>query len=152
MRVIQATSGHIQPWLGLRRQLWPDPDEAHLPEMQEILGSESAAAFLLLNERNEAIGFIEGALYLGGPRPYGYIEGWFVVPAFRGRGLGGQLLGSLEGWILHHSISLVLSDTIPEEYPLSTRAHAHYGYEALKNLTIFIKKIGPQAGENSGPG
>ncbi len=144
MRIIGARQEDIPGWLALRQQLWPDMDEIHLPEMQAILAAETAAAFLMLDGDGRPVGFIGGALYLDGPKNYGYVEGWFVEPAHRNTGLGGQLLGALEEWILHHSIDLVLSDTIPEEYPLSTRAHHRHGYETLKELTVFIKKIRPE--------
>jgi aminoglycoside 6'-N-acetyltransferase I len=144
VEIIEAAEPYLEAWLSLRKQLWPDPDDVHLSEMHTILASETAIAFLLVPAAGEAVGFIEGALYFNASQAYGYVEGWFVVPAYRRQGLGGQLLAALEEWMLHHSIHLSLSDTIPEEYPLSSQAHVKYGYRPLKTVQIFIKALSEQ--------
>lgn len=141
MEIVEATAHHIYQWLQLRKQLWAESDDFHLSEMQDILNSESMVAFLMFSPEGSPVGFIEGALYLKTPQKYGYIEGWFVLPSFRKQGLGGQLLGALEHWFLHHAITLTLSDTIPEEYPLSPKAHAKHGYRDLMTLQIYVKNI-----------
>lgn len=147
MDILEATEAHLDPWLHLRKQLWPEPDAFHLDEMRAILASSTANAFLMFTPDGKPVGFIEGALYLQGPQHYGYVEGWFVAPEFRRRGFGGQLLGALEEWILHHAITLSLSDTIPEEYPLSPAAHAKHGYRPWRTLQVFFKKLEEQDGE-----
>lgn len=141
MKILRASETHFDAWLTLRKLLWPDAEETHEREMHDIISSDNQAAFLMFNPDNEPIGFIEGALYLHSPQKYGYIEGWFMLPQYRGRGYGGQLLGFLEEWFLHHAIALSLSDTIPREYPLSPRAHAKYGYRELSTLKIYIKEL-----------
>jgi GNAT superfamily N-acetyltransferase len=145
MKVFEATDAHIEQWITLRQMLWDDPRELHLSEAEEILTSASEVAFLLFDDDNQAIGFIEGALYLAENHKYGYVEGWFVHPDFRAQGLGGRLLSDLEQWFLHRSISLVLSDTIPAEYPLSPKAHKDNGFKDLMTLQIFVKQIDPEA-------
>jgi len=141
MNILKASELYLEAWLHLRNQLWQESDEAHLEEMREILASQTTIVFLMFAPDEEPIGFIEGALYLNNSQSYGYVEGWFVVPAFRRQGLGGQLLGKLEEWFLHHTIDLSLSDTIPEEYPLSTAAHAKHGYQEWTTLQIFMKQL-----------
>jgi GNAT superfamily N-acetyltransferase len=145
MQPVEATQDHLPSWLALRRQLWPDPDPHHLQEMQEILASPSMIAFLLFDDDQEPVGFIEGALYLTASRKYGYVEGWYVIPSRRGQGWGGRLLSALEQWILHQSISLVLSDTIPEVYSLSTRAHLENGFRELMTIRVFAKQLDTDA-------
>jgi aminoglycoside 6'-N-acetyltransferase I len=143
MKILRASDTHFDAWLHLRKLLWPDSsDEGHQQEMRDILSSDIAIAFLMFNPDDEPVGFIEGALYLNPPRNYGYIEAWFVLPAYRRQDLGGQLLGVLEEWFLHNNIALILSDTIPLEYPLSPKAHAKYGYRELQTIQIFIKDLG----------
>ena len=144
MKVVEATDAHVDQWVALCQLLWDDPGDLHLQEAEKILSSDSKAAFLLFDEANQAIGFIEGALYLDETNKYGYVEGWFVHPDFRGQGLGGQLMDALEQWLLHRSISLVLSDTIPAEYPLSPKAHKRNGFKDLMTIQVFIKQIDPE--------
>ena len=88
MQLVEATQDHLPSWLALRRQLWPEPDQHHLPEMQEILASPSMIAFLLFDDDEQPIGFIEGSLYLTASWKYGYVEGWYVIPSRRGQGWG----------------------------------------------------------------
>ncbi|MBV7336961.1 GNAT family N-acetyltransferase [Chloroflexi bacterium TSY] len=141
MKIIDATVQQLEEWIALRKQLWDDSREVHVAEINALLASEHQIGYLLLNEEEVPVGFIEGALYLDGNQKYGYVEGWYVAPAYRKQGNGGRLLGALEQWVLHHAISLVLSDTIPDEYPLSPKAHANNGFKELMNLQIFVKDI-----------
>ena len=115
MKIIEATVQHLEDWIALRKQLWDDPQEIHVAEINTLLASKQQIGYLVLNEEEVPIGFIEGALYLDSNQKYGYVEGWYVVPAYRKQGNGALLLGALEQWVLHHAISLVLSDTIPDE-------------------------------------
>jgi len=146
MQIVEATREHLPAWLALRRQLWPVADEQHVEEMEAILASPYMTAFLLLAEDGEPLGFVEGALYLDAHRKYGYVEGWYLIPERRGEGLGSRLLAALEQWILHHSIALVLSDTDPEAYPASTRAHRSNGYRELMTIRVFVKRMGDDGG------
>jgi len=141
MQLVAATQDHLPSWLALRRRLWPHPDAHHLQEMQEILASPSMIAFLLFDDDGQPIGFIEGAIYLTVSQKYGYVEGWYVLPDRRQQGWGGHLLSALEQWILHQSITLVLSDTIPAVYPLSARAHMANGFEELMTIQVFVKQL-----------
>jgi len=141
MHIKEANKGDLENWAKLRQKLWDGEYDIFYSEVNEITTSPTETAFLLLDDDDTPAGFIEGTLYLNGDQKYGYVEGWYVEPAFRGQGYGGQLLEALELWILHHSISLVLSDTIPMEYPLSPKAHLKQGFEELMNIQVFIKKI-----------
>jgi aminoglycoside 6'-N-acetyltransferase I len=141
MLIKEVSKEDLEIWAKIRQKLWDGEYELFYTEVKEIAASQTETAFLLLVDEDTPVGFIEGALYLDGDQKYGYVEGWYVEPAFRGQGYGGKLLEALEVWILHHSISLVLSDTIPKEYPLSPKAHLRQGFEELMNIQVFIKKI-----------
>jgi aminoglycoside 6'-N-acetyltransferase I len=141
MKILEASESQFEAWLGLRKLLWPEAESMHAGEMRAILASDTQTAFLIFNSDDQAVGFIEGAIYLNPPQDYGYVEGWYVLPAFRGQGLGGELLGTLEQWFLHNTISLSLSDTLPAEYPLSPKAHVRYGYREYATMKIFIKQL-----------
>ena len=141
MKIIEANSSHLDEWVTVRMRLWDESRAVHLAEIQEILDSEFATAFLLLDAAQLTVGFIEGAVYNHQGQQYGYIEGWYVEPEYRGQGYGGQLLGAVEQWILHQSISLVLSATIPAQYPLSRKAHKDNGFKELFNIQVFMKNL-----------
>ena len=142
MRIVEADATFLEQWLSLRQMLWEHPLELHVVEAEKILATDLETAFLLLDDDNQILGFIEGALYLEGGQKYGYVEGWFVHPDFRQKGYGGLLQDALEEWFLHRSIALVLSDTIPEKYPISARAHHRHGFKDLMTIQVFTKSIG----------
>ncbi len=141
MKIIEADSLRLEEWIAVRTRLWDDSRDMHVAEIQEILDSEFATAYLLLDEAQSTVGFIEGAVYQRKGQGYGYIEGWYVAPEYRGQGYGRQLLNTVEQWILHQSISQVLSDTIPAEYPLSRKAHADNGFKEWFNIQVFMKTL-----------
>ena len=141
MKIIEADRSHLEEWIAVRTRLWDVSRDAHIAEIQEILASEFATAYLLLDEAQLTVGFIEGAVYYREGQRYGYIEGWYVAPEYRSQGYGGQLLSAVEQWILHQSISLVLSDTIPAEYPLSRKAHTDNGFKEWFNIQVFMKTL-----------
>ena len=127
--------------------LWDEPYEEHGREAERILASDIETAFLLFDDQNQAVGFIEGAIYQGGDQKYGHVEGWFVHPDRRRQGYGGQLLNALEQWILHRSIDLVLSDTVPAQYHLSPGAHKRNGFKELMTIQVFIKETNKEPPE-----
>jgi aminoglycoside 6'-N-acetyltransferase I len=141
MKIIEADNAHLDEWISVRMRLWDDSRDAHVTETQEILDSVYAIAYLLLDDAQLVVGFIEGAVYDRQGHRYGYIEGWYVEPEYRSQGYGGQLLSAVEQWILHQSISLMLSDTIPAQFPLSRKAHLDNGFKEWFNIQVFMKKL-----------
>lgn len=93
-------------WARLRGRLWPDADPQELTaETQAFLeGAEMptiAAAFVAREEEgDEAIGFLELGVrpFADGceSRPVAHVEGWYVEPAARGRGVGRALMTAAE--------------------------------------------------------
>lgn len=140
LKVVEANQANQLVWIQVRNQLWPDDLDSQKQETSQLLTEPSEIAFLLIDEDGLAHGFIEGKYYQTKTVRYGHIEGWYVSPAVRGKGFGGMLLERLETWFLHHSIACFHSDTIPEEYPSSTKAHLENGYETLYELHVFMKK------------
>ena len=140
MEILEAKTEHLDQWVDLRYALWGFDPEDLREEAEAILKSQFETAFLMRLPNGEAIGFIEISLRQEGEKPHGYIEGWYVAEKYRGQGYGEELMDKAEDWILHHSIDLVLSDTIPETWPLSTPAHLKNGYEVWMDIRIFLKK------------
>ena len=94
----RATEHDTEVLAGLAVLLWDNHDVAELrDEFAEILKSEEAACFLAC-EAGVPLGFAQCQLrhdYVEGTQtsPVGYLEGIFVQPAFRHRGLANRLLG-----------------------------------------------------------
>src|SRR6202158_2383834 len=91
----------------MRELLWPDaPLEEHLNEIDATLAQGMSGtlpmAILVAQDENAAlIGFLEVGLrsHADGCDPshsVGYLEGWFVQKRFRNRGVGRELMRSLQ--------------------------------------------------------
>jgi aminoglycoside 6'-N-acetyltransferase I len=90
-------------WLAMRRELWPDGDDHDVEIAAFFAGSlEEPVAVLVADEDGLLIGVAELSLRrdvvgLEG-KLTGYVEGLFVRPAFRGRGVALRLLRASQEW------------------------------------------------------
>jgi aminoglycoside 6'-N-acetyltransferase I len=113
MKVRKAEEADLEAWAALRRALWPDAASDLLEEARAVLASADEVRFLLVGPESRVVGFTEAAVHMGPKGPYGHVEGWYVMPEFRGRGYGRALIQHVENWCLHRAICLLTSDTDP---------------------------------------
>ncbi|MBL8063898.1 MAG: GNAT family N-acetyltransferase [Anaerolineales bacterium] len=140
----RITSEDRDLWLRMRKGIWPEaPDEYLDFDMDDILASEEDAVFLTFVDGTPA-GMIEARLRDYGEgcetSPVGYIEGWFVSPEFRGRGLAGVLAGVAEDWARAKGCTEMASDTWLDN-EASIRTHLKSGYYEVERLVHFVKKL-----------
>jgi len=136
-------------WARLRAALWPDcPADQHQQEMAGILrhpGEE--AVFVSPRPDGRLQGFLEVSVrpYADGceSRPVGYIEGWYVEPGARRKGVGRALVAAGEEWARSKGCQEMASDAEVEN-TLSHLAHRHLGYEEVERLVHFRKKLPPR--------
>jgi aminoglycoside 6'-N-acetyltransferase I len=114
--LIAATSRDRPIWLAMRSDLYSGLDEAfHRREIKHILESNDRECLLVRAPGGSIAGFLEVSLRnlvdgcVGGP--VGYIEGIYLVPAFRGLGLGGVLIDAAEAWFRSHGCHDMATDT-----------------------------------------
>ena len=93
-RVEPCTLQTLDEWVALRHALWPDGSEQdHRADAQALLWEQKEAVALLVRLGNgTAAGFAEAALrrdYVNGcsTSPVGFLEGIYVKPEYRHRGL-----------------------------------------------------------------
>jgi GNAT superfamily N-acetyltransferase len=67
-------------------------------------------------------------LWDGSGEDHGYLEGWFVEPAFRQRGIGGELVRCAEDWARGKGSSEMASDAEIDNL-VSIEAHNKLGYK-----------------------
>jgi aminoglycoside 6'-N-acetyltransferase I len=138
-------------WGRLRGRLWPDADPKELTaETRAFLeGAEMptiAAAFVAREEEGgAALGFLELAVrpFADGceSRPVAHVEGWYVEPAARGRGVGRALMTAAETWARERGFAELASDTEVQN-DVSFAAHLHCGFLETERLIKFRKPLG----------
>ena len=90
-------------WARLRSELWPDcPPERHAVEKQLYLRSPGIV-LLAVDPQDHAFAFAEVSLRAspvsGSTGPVTpYLEGWYVAPEWRNRGIGAALIESACNW------------------------------------------------------
>jgi aminoglycoside 6'-N-acetyltransferase I len=144
MQIRKATVKDKTAWVDLRTQLWPraNPDELRA-EADKLLEVSNWAIFLAENE-GKAVGFIECSIRDKAPAcetaRIGYIEGWYVNPEFRQKGVGRRLVERGEQWARDMGCVEMASDTT-SNYPVSPAAHKALGYQEVKRKFYYRKSL-----------
>lgn len=136
----------IDEWSKLRQHLWVGlPDAANTLEttrIRENFGSQ----LVLVAESPEGnlIGFLEAST-----RPFaedcqtenvGYLEGWWIEPDYRRRGIGGKLVDSAERWARSKHCEEMASDFELGD-DLSLAVHLKLGYQETSRLVHLRKEL-----------
>lgn len=110
MRRTNITITGVQPgdaavWASMRQSLWPSAPGEHAAEIAAYFRGNPrnpAEVFLAYDEAGHAIGFVELSIrnYAEGCHSdrVAYIEGWYVSPDARRRGVGAALVAHSEAW------------------------------------------------------
>lgn len=133
-------------WLALRERLWPGSSRDFLTaEQREILADTTRNAVLIAADGQRVVGFLEAALrdWAEGceSRPVGYIEGWYVEPGYRRRGVGRLLVEAAERWAQSRGCTEMGSDADLSN-DVSHAAHRALGYREVDRIVLFSKKLG----------
>lgn len=103
--------------------------------------------FVAQTAEGSLVGFAEVDLrpYVDGCRtsPVGYLEGWYVAPAFRRRGTGRALVRAAESWARSIGCAEFASDTGIANR-VSQRAHRALGFEETERLVLFRRTLAPR--------
>jgi len=134
-------------WLRMRHALWPDESDGHAEEIDAFLSGQSKfidEALVCEADDGSAIGFIELRLrnYAEGSEGtiVPYVEGWYVDPAFRMRGVGAMLVAHAESWAKGRGYRELASD-VEIDNTGSIAAHAALGFEHTDTIVCFLKKL-----------
>lgn len=114
--MVPVEERHFADWLAFRKALYsPLEDAFHEAEMRQIFASEAQACFLALDESGVPLGFMELSLrnFVDGclGSPVGYVEGLYVVPEARGRGIARKLLRHAIQWSREHGCRDIAADS-----------------------------------------
>ncbi len=145
-RVRPLDEKDINEWFRLRKLLWEgSSDEEHKSEMLDIYEhAETQLVLVAETDDKKLVGFLEASI-----RPFvedcrsdhvGYLEGWFVEPEFRRRGIGGKLVKIAEDWARQKECEEMASDAeIGNDSSLE--AHLKLGYEETSRLVHLRKDL-----------
>ena len=147
MRIAPATAGDAEAWLELRLALWPHhAREEFAAEIAQLLADPGETLNLIARDADgEAMGFAEAALrhdYVEGceTSPVAFLEGIYVAPAHRRRGVAAALVRAVEEWGRRNGCTEFASDA--EVTNLDSHAmHLALGFEETARVVYFRKEI-----------
>ena len=141
------TPGHFDDWVRLRIALWPDETlEEHRRYAASILERpEDAAVYLASEADGNVVAFAEGTLrrdYVNGcsSSPVGFLEGLYVRPPFRRRGLARLLCKALESWAKEKGCREFASDVLLHN-EVGQRLHEGLGFSETDRVVYYKKQL-----------
>ena len=134
-------------WLSLRRALWPHASgEEHSREMADVL-ARGHCVLIAFDDGIEAIGFLEASKrndYVNGTAasPVGFLEGLYVLPSHRRRGVGRALVRAAEAWVAAQGCTEFASDSLLENVDAHA-VHRALGFVETERVVFFCKRLDP---------
>lgn len=131
----------------MRQALWPDSLANHDLDTKRFfeMPDERMRTFVAEDEVGNVVGFLEldQRKYAPGcnSSPVPFIEGWYVEPLARRRGVGRALVRAAEQWAQAAGFQEIASDAEIEN-EASHSAHAALGYEEIERLVCFRRSLG----------
>jgi aminoglycoside 6'-N-acetyltransferase I len=139
----------------MRVALWPEISAAALVAEAEAFAEGDAvttvSVVFLAEEQERVVGFIELLIrpFADGcdSAPIPHVEGWYVEPAARTRGVGRALMGRAEAWARDQGFTELASDTEIHNAG-SLAAHERCGFVETERLIKLRKPLEAPAGRS----
>jgi aminoglycoside 6'-N-acetyltransferase I len=143
-----VTMADTDAWLRMRHALWPDGNAAqHRQDIDRYFGGdrrEPAEVLLALTADSAPVGFAELSIrnIVDGCATDGvaYLEGWYVVPESRRKGIGRALIHAAEQWAIRQGCTEFGSDSEIDN-DVSHAAHLRAGFEETGCVRTFRKQL-----------
>jgi aminoglycoside 6'-N-acetyltransferase I len=141
-----ATAADAAQWLRMRAALWPDGSLAeHADEIaQWLAGPDTVALVAARADGDVLVGLAELSLrpYAEGceDSPVAYLEGWWVDPDLRGRGIGRALVEAAADWARARGGTELASDAELDNLD-SQRAHAALGFAEAGRAVLYVRRL-----------
>lgn len=133
-------------WQEMRADLWPSAEDEHSSEISRYFDgkSQTIAQVYIAEYHSEAAGFIELNIrdYAeGSSNPkVPFVEGWYVKPNFRKKGIGKALIYQAEQWAKSEGYQELASDTELHNTQ-SIAAHKQLGFVEIERVVCFLKTL-----------
>jgi aminoglycoside 6'-N-acetyltransferase I len=151
MHVRPAKNGDLEALVKMRCALWPDETSSdHEAFARAVVDGRPAStlpvAIFVAAADDGIVGFVDVALRSHADgcderRAVGFLEGWYVVPGARRRGVGRALIKAAEQWSRQQGCAEMASDTWIDAKD-SQRAHLALGFEVVDRCVHFRKTLG----------
>ena len=145
--VMRCTAIQQPGWLELRQALWPDATaDEHRGYMAIALAQPDRFLQLVVYDaRQQAVGFIEASIridYVNGTTssPVGFVEGVYVVPAWRRRGIARLLFDAIGDWARERGCRELASGALIDN-GVSQRAHRALGFRETERVVYFARLL-----------
>ena len=121
--------------LAMMRELWPD---------SAISGFDDQYYFVFEDDDGRHGGFVSMSVrpWVDGAdsAPCPHLEGWFVRPALRRKGIGKALVAAVEAWCRENGYNELSSDALLSN-TVSLAAHARLGFVPTEQIQYFAKSL-----------
>jgi aminoglycoside 6'-N-acetyltransferase I len=147
IQVRPVTPSDAPAWLRMREALWPDESGSHAIEVEQYFAGAlhmPLEVLLALDDKGAAVGFAELSI-----RAYAedcttdrvaYLEGWYVEPDARRKGVGRALIAAAEAWGRWQGCTECGSDALLDN-EVSEAAHLALGFVETVQLRCFRKLL-----------
>jgi aminoglycoside 6'-N-acetyltransferase I len=136
-------------WVAMRHALWPDHEAEELRDDAARMRAGDPTPYIKImtyvaEDGGRLYGFLEASLRGCADRccssPVGYIEGWYVTPEKRGKGIGSALVQAAENWARGEGCMEMASDAHADN-DASRKAHRALGYDESRPVVQFRKTL-----------
>lgn len=148
LQLARCTTLDQPGWLDLRLALWSDAtaDEHRAYMAISLAQPERFLQLMAYDETGAAVGFIEGSIrsdYVNGTEtsPVGFVEGVYVTPLWRRKGVARRLFGAVGDWAQARGCRELASDALLDN-EASQRAHLALGFKETERVVYFVRKLG----------
>ena len=144
IRPMQA--GEEDLWGAMRTRLWPNcGPEDNANDMAALADPAGALRIVFLaHSGKDAVGFAEiserSVVAGAGTRPAAYLEGWWVSPDFRRKGVGKALIGAAAAWARDAGYAVFGSD-VEIDNPTSQTAHEALGFVEKGRVVTYVMAL-----------
>lgn len=144
INIRRAEDKDLPKWAELRNQLWPESEEHHQKEIEQLISDPDFVAFVAEDENHSLVGFVEASIrkYANGceSSPVPFAEGCFVQPGLHRQGVGSQLVRTIEKWAQDKGYRELCSDCLQSNLE-SIAAHKAWGFQETERVIYFRKKL-----------
>ncbi len=145
MKLVAIQSDQFALWKHMRKQIYPIiDDEYDDQEMLEIIVREDWFCYFVLNDNQDVMGLVElssrnivdGCL----TSPVAYLEGLYLLPEYRGRGLGKKTMQMIMQWSKDKGFAELATDAELEN-EAAQQFYKAIGFEEVDRVVEFRIKL-----------